>query len=70
MSVLIALMVWRLWLAGVVILVLNAIAQWVFKPTWPKAKATLKSLLFAPFWFLAIFSKEGRKILFNKIEKF
>lgn len=69
MIVEIGLILMRLYGGGLFVLALNGLSLMAFNPTRKQIFAVWKSLLFIPFWPLAIFSPAGRNAIFNRITK-
>lgn len=68
MSIILIILVWRLWLVGTILLFLNSITTWLFNPNKKTFKAFLMSIPFIAVWPLAVFSPNGRKIIFKRIK--
>lgn len=69
MSLAMMLLIWRAWLTIAMLLLLNSVAAWVFKPSWQRLRGLIKSIPFIVAWPLAIFSPAGRAILLNRLQK-
>jgi hypothetical protein len=65
----IGLLVIRLWAWGCVLAVLNSISQFAFSPRMKRIGRTIHSIAVCPIWPLALFSPEGRDVLFNRIQE-
>lgn len=60
-----AIIITRLYLAGIVLVLLNAVSTVIFSKTIKRKRLALMgtALLLVAFWPLAIFSEDGRKRL-------
>lgn len=68
MGLILITMVWRIWLIVTIFLFLNSMTTWLFRPTNKTLKYFFMSLPFIAVWPLAVFSPNGRKIIFRKIK--
>jgi hypothetical protein len=59
----------RLWMWGCALLLMNSISMFAFTPSLKRILPTIHSILCIPVWPLALFSIEGRTVLFNRIQK-
>ncbi len=59
----------RVYGAGIFLLSLNVLSRLAFDFTHERVFQGFKSVLFIPFWPLAIFSPSGRDAIFNRINK-
>lgn len=64
----IGFILYRIWAIGALLFLLNAISRLMFKPSFRNLGATMLAIMAAAFWWFSIFSPEGRKVLFNKLE--
>lgn len=60
---------YSVWIFGIIVFLLNAIANSLFSKCSRRISLFLFSIPFMLIWPLALFSPNGRKILFLKIEK-
>lgn len=66
---LLSLLLLRAYAIGIGIILLNAISVFLFEKTLKAFIGIGKALALSIVWPLAIFSQQGRKVLFNNLKK-
>lgn len=70
MSTIYFLVIWRAYLIILAIMLLNVASSLLFKPNKKTATQAINRVPFAIVWPVSIFSKTGRKKLFNTVKDF
>lgn len=60
------ILMWRAYMLVAAIIFLNSVSMVVFNPTWGRFKRALLGMPLVLVWPIALFSKQGRAVLFNR----